>query len=54
MNKKINIKNSNFRRNKTGNSIIDKGDYIIIDGKLILTNAYYKKRGKVNPKKNDH
>lgn len=41
-----------FRQKRTGNTILDREDYTMLDGKLILNDSYYTKRGIKNPNKN--
>ncbi len=46
-----NIKNSHPKSTKRSNTILDLEDFLIIDGEFVLTDEYYKKHGKINPKK---
>lgn len=36
----------------SGNKLLEGDDFLLIDGKLILTELYYEKRGLKMPKKN--
>ena len=45
---------SNKRQGKyepTTHKLLDREDFFIIEGKLVLTDKYYKKKGLVNPNK---